>query len=40
MPQLKVTYPEDLEGKDGFVSLGKVSGSGPWVPWVASGGRK
>ena len=28
---MEVTYPEDLEGKDGFVSLGKVSGSGPWV---------
>jgi hypothetical protein len=26
-----VTYPEDLEGKDGYVSLGSVHGCGAWV---------
>lgn len=28
---MKVTYPEDLEGKDGYVSLGSVEGCGAWV---------
>ena len=27
----KVSYPDEMEGKAGFVSLGNVSGSGLWV---------
>ena len=26
-----MSYPEELEHSDGFVSLGRVKGSGPWV---------
>ena len=29
----QVSYPEELEGKDGYVSLGSLQGSGAWVSW-------